>query len=226
MSTMRSLVALLVTGLGLSGLACGDESSPGTPSTGGGAGKVGAGGTPEAGQSSGGSSSVAGNGGSSGVSAGTAGQGTAGTGGSNSGGRDVMGARYDLCMPACDRSAFCALVDAGCGAAGPCLLEAECRSLVGCSTANDFMCEGLADHQLACGDDPTDDCDTVDCPGLCFCKQTTSCRDGLVFDENPAVCRCVPRADRPTSCLNDDCPSGFECELVMMGAVCVRPATQ
>src|SRR5581483_2635812 len=102
-------------------------------------------------------------------------------------------------------------------------------AVAGVAVAHDGAC---APEQVACGgllgtpcpgagkcvDDPSDDCDPAnggaDCGGVCTCLQTELCIRGTHFDNNPAVCACVPDAPPPVPCggiAARPCPGAGKC---------------
>jgi hypothetical protein len=75
-----------------------------------------------------------------------------------------------------------------------------------------------------CADDPNDGCDPdnggADCGGSCVCPVIALCIPGLVFDESPDVCECVP-APEANPCALVDCFPNQICEVQDGEAVCV-----
>jgi hypothetical protein len=71
-----------------------------------------------------------------------------------------------------------------------------------CAAPEKVACGGFAGTPCPgegkCVDDPSDDCDPAnggaDCSGICSCLQTLACIKGTHFDNDPAVCTCVPDA--------------------------------
>jgi hypothetical protein len=140
-----------------------------------------------------------------------------GAAGSESG--RIYTTRPDFCTPHCeDGGGYCALIDkGGCSGATPCVVEAECRQHTECVlAAADQKC-GLG----KCIDETDDDCTMAGCPGRCLCN-VKACPDGQAFDENPAVCTCIPAVTPPLDCGDIDCPDGTDCETVLRSAICVK----
>lgn len=77
---------------------------------------------------------------------------------------------------------------------------------------------GLCDQ-----DDPSDDCDPAkgaDCPMLCSCPVLALCVEGLIFDDSPAVCDCVPDPNADP-CAAVRCKEGTHCVADLGAASCV-----
>ena len=87
---------------------------------------------------------------------------------------------------------------------GACATKQACGGILG------RPCPGAG----KCVDDPSDDCDPAnggaDCGGICTCIQTQLCIRGTHFDNDPAVCACVPDAP-PDKCAAVTCPVGEVC---------------
>ncbi len=89
------------------------------------------------------------------------------------------------------------------------------------------FCGGIAGIECpgagSCVDDASDGCDPerggADCGGVCECNVRALCIQGLVFDESPAVCQCVPRPEE-NPCALVDCFPGNICEVVGGEPVC------
>ena len=94
-----------------------------------------------------------------------------------------------------------------------------------CGGIAGFPCEGAAE----CIDDPTDDCDPnmggADCSGVCVCEVIGVCEQGLVWDESPEVCGCVPEVPDENPCAVTLCPVGTTCVLELGQAWCVSDGT-
>ena len=76
-------------------------------------------------------------------------------------------------------------------------------------------------------DDPSDSCDPekgADCPMLCSCNVRALCIQGLVFDDSPAVCACVPDPSADP-CAAVRCKAGTHCEADGGSASCVADDT-
>ena len=203
MRSSRWVGLLLVPTVALFSASCGNDGE----STGAG-GSSGAAVNSGAGSTAGGTSSVAGSA-SSGAS----------TGGSAGGSGRIYTSRPDLCTPRCeDSGGYCALIDkGGCSGAKPCVVEAECRQHTECVlAAGDQKC-GLG----KCIDKTDDDCAMAGCPGRCLCN-VKACPDGQAFNEDAAVCACVPAVTPPLDCGDIDCPDGTDCETVLDSAICVK----
>jgi hypothetical protein len=90
-----------------------------------------------------------------------------------------------------------------------------------CGGIAGFPCPGAG----VCVDDPSDECDPenggADCGGLCECGDALIlCAEGTHFDQNPAVCACVPDED---PCASVRCGGGRKCVVNDDGeAVCKR----
>jgi hypothetical protein len=97
------------------------------------------------------------------------------------------------------------------GAAGVAVAhDGACAAQVACGGIAARPCPGAG----RCVDDPSDDCDPAnggaDCGGICSCIQTQLCIRGSHFDNDPAVCACVPDA-APDKCAAVTCPTGQVC---------------
>jgi hypothetical protein len=115
-----------------------------------------------------------------------------------------------------------------------CLVGTTCEVIEGeaVCTPNEAapFCGGFANVQCAglasCVDDTTDECDPenggADCGGVCACLVRALCVPGLVFDESPAVCECVPEPET-NPCALVDCFPNQICEVIEGEAVCVAP---
>ncbi len=94
--------------------------------------------------------------------------------------------------PCCDG------VDASC-AAVLCPIDTRCKQGQ-CIPIEPVFCGGFAGIPCPgageCRDDPSDDCDPehggADCGGVCVCTIEAICIEGHHFDNDPAVCACVP----------------------------------
>lgn len=210
----------LVLSVALFSASCSDDGE----STGGG-GSSGAGTNSSAGSSAAGASSLAGSSSSGASSGGSGGASSAGAsnvsgsgGAAGGGGGRIYTARPDFCTPHCeDSGGYCALIDkGGCSGARSCVLEAECRPYTACAVASDQNC-----GPGKCIDNTEDTCAMVGCAGHCVCN-VKACPDGQAFDENAAVCACVPAVSPPLDCGDIDCPDGTDCEAVLESAVCVK----
>jgi hypothetical protein len=90
------------------------------------------------------------------------------------------------------------------------------------------FCGGFAGIQCpgagSCIDDASDACDPdnggFDCGGVCACPVLALCVEGLVFDQSPDVCACVP-APETNPCALVDCFPNQTCQVVEGEAVCV-----
>jgi hypothetical protein len=88
------------------------------------------------------------------------------------------------------------------------------------------FCGGIAGIRCpgagACADNPNDACDPdhggADCGGLCQCLSQGMCASGLVWDDSPSVCACVPTQN---PCAATLCQAGTRCEVHDGSAVCV-----
>jgi hypothetical protein len=64
-----------------------------------------------------------------------------------------------------------------------------------CGGIAGFACPGSG----VCADVPGDGCDPedggADCGGVCTCPVLALCVEGLVFDDSPEVCACVPAGE-------------------------------
>jgi hypothetical protein len=213
-SSFVGLLALLPAALLC--FSCGDDGADG-----GSGGSSNAGSGSIAGGSSSGAANVAGAGGSSGAAQGGSSSGIGGsaTGGSaGGGGGEVVWAYYGFCSPICvGQGAYCALVEVSCASGAQRCFEAECRKLTSCTGANDGSCPAPA----ACINDQSDDCEGVDCPGVCNCMPK-ACAEGMAFDERPEVCKCVPAQTPFVDCLDVECPTGMSCGEVFGTAACVK----
>lgn len=213
--TSSSFMGLLVLlPAALLSFSCGD-----------GGGDGGSGGASSAGSGSNtaGTSSGAANGGSGG-SAGTAhGGGTGGsTAGGSAGGGEVVWAYYGFCSPICT-GGYCALTElAGASGQQPPQFQAECRPFRSCTGTED---QASCPLPARCVDDPSDDCQGANCPGLCSCM-ARACMDGMAFDERPEVCKCVPAKTPIVDCADIECPTGLSCGEVFGTAACVKKLTR
>jgi len=73
-------------------------------------------------------------------------------------------------------------------------VPAQSTEKVFCGGIAGIPCPGAG----VCVDDPSDDCDPnnggADCGGMCTCSAAAvTCLAGTPFDDNPAVCACVPQ---------------------------------
>ncbi|HKU43689.1 MAG TPA: protease complex subunit PrcB family protein [Polyangiales bacterium] len=73
-----------------------------------------------------------------------------------------------------------------------------------------------------CVDNPSDDCDPknggADCGGVCECNALGKCMAGMIWDDSPRVCGCVPEVN---PCAATLCPTGTTCEVIDGDPVCL-----
>jgi hypothetical protein len=92
-----------------------------------------------------------------------------------------------------------------------------------------LWCGGVAGVRCpgagVCVDDPHDDCDPesggADCGGFCECDTLGVCTEGMIWDESPLACGCVPQTYDP--CIATLCPQGTVCVNEDGHGSCVEP---
>jgi hypothetical protein len=144
------------------------------------------------------------------------GEGSAGTSGEGSGDREPCG------TVTCDRGEVCC--NESCGICTPpngACTQQFCTPEDAGTSGDAPFCGGIAGIACPgagmCVDDPGDDCDPehggADCGGLCRCGVTAMCNTGLVFDNSPEVCTCVPAGGggKGVKCGPSTCAKGEVC---------------
>lgn len=98
----------------------------------------------------------------------------------------------------------------------------SCEPGTPCGGLAGVECPGLG---MCDQDDPSDECDPskgADCPMLCSCPVIALCVEGLIFDDSPAVCDCVPDPSQDP-CAAVRCKEGTHCEPSDDGSVACVP---
>jgi hypothetical protein len=95
-----------------------------------------------------------------------------------------------------------------------------CEAQTQCGGFAGLECPGAGDCDR---DDLSDDCDPAsanDCFMLCSCNVIGLCVEGLIWDDSPAVCGCVPDPSQDP-CAAVRCKEGTHCEADAGSATCV-----